>query len=198
MDLVLIFIKYMLGYMIVSLPLYLVARFIYIKKRKKKIKLIKELLLILFVLYMVGLASQTILPKWGMDFISQTGEFYIDSKDEINIFPLYTIYRHLFYVNMGDWGSNALLSIIANILLFSPFGFFIPLLWHRYDSLQKICLFGLIVTGSLEIVQLFIKQRADIDDVIFNTIGVILGYGVYLSYRKITIFLRFNNVNRNV
>ncbi|MEH6945109.1 VanZ family protein [Bacillus sp. JJ722] len=198
MDLVLIFIKYTLGYMFVLLPLYLVARFIYIKKKKKQLKLRKELLLILFVLYIVGLASQTILPKWGISLISQTGEFYIDTKDEINLLPLYTIYRHLFYVDMGDWGSNALITIIAKILLFLPLGFFIPLIWKEWNSSRKIFYLGVFLSFILEIAQLFIRRSADIDDVIFNTLGVIVGYGLYLVSKKTIISLRFNNANRNV
>ena len=56
----------MLGYMIVALPIYLIARIIFVKIRKQPVKKLHEVLLALFVLYLVGLASQTIIPKWNM------------------------------------------------------------------------------------------------------------------------------------
>ena len=56
----------MIGYMIVALPIYLIARIIFVKVMKLPVKKSHEVLLALFILYLVGLASQTIIPEWNM------------------------------------------------------------------------------------------------------------------------------------
>ncbi|MDE6087277.1 MAG: VanZ family protein [Oscillospiraceae bacterium] len=60
-----------------------------------------------------------------------------------------------------------------------PMGFFMPVLWKEYDSLKKIASLGLILSVSIELLQIFTFRLTDIDDIITNTTGAILGYLVF-------------------
>lgn len=76
--------------------------------------------------------------------------------------------------NMGV--GNALYNVIGNILLFMPLGFFIPLLFHKKNKLGLIALYGAVASLMIEIIQAFTAMNlCDIDDIIFNTLGAILG-----------------------
>ena len=78
----------------------------------------------------------------------------------------------------------ALSNIGGNIILFMPFGFFLPLLWRNYRSGHKIAIAGMCLSTMIEISQLFIHRGTDVDDVILNTIGTCVGYLVFKGVQK--------------
>ncbi len=189
------YIKDMTGYMVISLPIFLIIRYLYIKIKHKKTTVIKEVVLATFVLYIVGLASQTVIPKWYMGFIYEEG-FYFDflisnNVSQINLVPFHTISQYLFELNpnldAGDSGGISILNIAANMFLFTPLGFFIPLIWSKWDSFKKMFLVGLVITCLVEVLQFFIGRSTDIDDVILNVFGIIIGYGIYLFFKKFCV-----------
>ena len=186
MGLILMYIMSMIGYMIVALPFYVVGRIVFLKKKQKQIIIMNEIIILIFVLYLIGLASQTIIPNWNMGIVSDTGEFFFDVHlsneiSKVNLIPFHTLSQYIFETNtsVDAWGSVSLLNISANLLLFSPLGFFIPMIWKRRHSLKKVLLLGLAVTCLIEFVQLFVGRSTDIDDVILNTLGIIIGYGIF-------------------
>ena len=67
-------------------------------------------------------------------------------------------------------------NTLLNILLFVPLGFLLPAIWEEYDSLKKVLLIGLGLSFMIEILQIFTFRLTDIDDLITNTAGAILGY----------------------
>ena len=190
MRLILTYLSNMLTYVIVALPIYLICRLIFIKKTKKQVKVFNEILLTIFILYIIGLASQTIVPYWNMGIYSDTGKFYFNirltnSISEINLIPFKTLYEYLFVNNtsVSGWSSVSILNIFANTLLFLPLGLLTPLLWEKYDSFYKIFTLGLISTCLIEFIQIFIGRSTDFDDVILNTIGIIIGYTIFKLFK---------------
>lgn len=71
--------------------------------------------------------------------------------------------------------------IALNFLLFLPMGTFLPLVQNREKpSLKKTVLFIFLLSLLIEGIQFFFVGRlADIDDLLANTFGGILGYGIY-------------------
>ncbi|MGN7388659.1 VanZ family protein [Sporosarcina sp. SAFN-015] len=182
----------MLGYMIVALPIYAIVRMIIVKRRKRPVNKLHEVLLALFILYLVGLASQTIIPKWTMGIDVSTGKFFFDvyifdRLSSVNMMPFRTIMSY-FQANeyVSGWSSVSLVNLLGNMFVFSPIGFFIPLLWRRMDSFKAIFFIGFGVTCFIEGTQYFIGRSTDIDDIILNTIGVLIGYWVYLTWKVLT------------
>ena len=74
-----------------------------------------------------------------------------------------------------------------NIILFAPLGFFLPLLYRKYHRPGSVALTAFLFSLSVEIVQMFGGGASDINDLITNTVGAILGYFVY---KKLSLLLK--------
>ncbi len=89
----------------------------------------------------------------------------------------------------------ALCNVIGNILLFIPLGFCIPLFFSNKNKLSKVILYGFTASLTIEVLQIFTPfNTTDIDDIIFNTFGAILGFIIFnISYKifKNTKFEKF-------
>jgi glycopeptide antibiotics resistance protein len=179
------YIEGMIGYMILALPFYIVCRIVWIKRKKIVVSISREVWLGLFVVYVLGLASQTILPRWGFSF-------HFPNRFSINLIPFHTLYQYVFVsnANVSNWGSISILNLFGNVFLFSPIGMAVPFLWNRWNSAGKIFWLGLGITCFIETTQLFIGRSTDIDDVILNTLGVMIGF--YL-FRFVSGKLRVKN-----
>lgn len=72
---------------------------------------------------------------------------------------------------IGD-ARNAML----NVALFAPLGAFLPLLWREFRSLPRTALAGFGLSLAIEILQIFTFRLTDVNDLITNTLGTLLGY----------------------
>jgi len=70
-------------------------------------------------------------------------------------------------------------EIIPNIMLFIPLGIFIPVVFEKVRKLYKTTLIVFFVTVSVEFFQYFIGRSSDVDDIIANLLGGIIGYGIF-------------------
>ncbi len=154
-------------YCILFSPLYFLIRFIIIKRAH--FDFWKELLYYSFFLYSVCIFSQTILPS--REFLLG----YESTVGRSNFTPFATIQL---YVNLlgGPMHTVAVYNLVGNIVLFVPFGFYIPLIWKKYQYLWKMLIVSFAVPLFIETTQYFIGRSIDIDDVILNTIAIIIGY----------------------
>ena len=75
---------------------------------------------------------------------------------------------------------------LLNILLFVPLGFLVPLLWPQTDKFKYALLAGLSLLFFIEISQFFGYRLLDIDDLIANTAGALLGHLMYGLFARIT------------
>ena len=90
-------------------------------------------------------------------------------------------------VNLLDYESkkDLLLNIIGNFALFIPTGIVTPILYRNLDSLKKVTLTGFLISLTIEIIQLpFAVRASDVDDLILNTAGCLLGYALYRLFRR--------------
>jgi len=74
------------------------------------------------------------------------------------------------------------LQLVGNVLLFVPLGFLAPALRPRFRTLARAALLGLSVSLAIELAQLSMTlalhpfRSADLDDVMLNTIGTVIGF----------------------
>lgn len=183
----------MIPYCIFGLMLFVIVRVTFLRKRKPDPK--KDILTGLFVAYCFGLASQTVIPHFNFGISSSTGRPFLDvfltnDNASVNLIPFRSIIEQFTgrndAVSQTDTASVSLLNLLANLLLFSPLGFFIPLLYKKCDGWRRIALAGAAISALIEFIQLFIGRSSDIDDAILNTLGVMLGYCVLRLYKKIS------------
>ena len=70
-------------------------------------------------------------------------------------------------------------NLFGNVLIFLPFGFFMPMA-SKYRSFLSTSFYSLALSLIVEISQLFMKVGCfDVDDLLLNTIGGMLGYIVF-------------------
>lgn len=78
-----------------------------------------------------------------------------------------------------------LLNVIGNAAMFIPTGILLPILDRRLDSFWKVVGAGALMSLCIELLQLpFAVRSSDVDDLLLNTLGVALGYGIYALFAK--------------
>ena len=70
-------------------------------------------------------------------------------------------------------------QLLMNVGMFVPYGLLLPLVFPGLRCFPKTALAVLATTVSIETFQLFIGRSADIDDVIMNLAGGLLGYAIF-------------------
>ncbi len=92
------------------------------------------------------------------------------------------------FVTMFDYDGSIrdiLINIPGNIAMFIPTGIMLPLIYKNMDSMKKVVLTGLLISLCIEIIQLPFSVRAsDIDDLILNTIGCLIGWSITALVRR--------------
>ena len=96
-----------------------------------------------------------------------------------NLVPLREIRRFLSY--RDQLGTRAVvMNLAGNVLLFVPFGAILPVLSRSLRSPLRIAGAGLLLSVSVEVLQLLTRLGSfDVDDLILNTLGALLGYGIF-------------------
>lgn len=118
--------------------------------------------ILIFALYSIAVFSVVGVPT--------VGTFKVDFG--FNLVPLIDIVNSpLEYIK----------NTILNIILFIPLGFLVPAIWKNYRSINTMFIVGLALSVSIEILQIFTFRLTDIDDLITNTAGTVIGY--YISKR---------------
>lgn len=83
-------------------------------------------------------------------------------------------------LNFRPFASFGSISYFLNILLFIPMGFALPLMAKRYHNLWLTVGSGFLFSLLIELSQLLNIRCSDVDDLITNTFGVLLGYALWL------------------
>ena len=76
-------------------------------------------------------------------------------------------------------------NVVGNILMFLPFGFFVSY-YLKANKVGYPLVLTLIVSLTIELVQLKIGRVFDIDDVILNVIGGFCGFLIYVGLSAIS------------
>lgn len=79
-----------------------------------------------------------------------------------------------------DWTGYAL-----NVLLFMPLGVLLPLLCLWWARLHRVAAAGLFLSLLIEVSQLLNNRSTDVDDLLMNTLGAVLGFMLFrVIYRR--------------
>lgn len=79
-------------------------------------------------------------------------------------------------INLIPFSSEGAMTYILNIIMFMPLGFLLPLIWENFRNAKKVVLMGFLMSLTIEICQLFNIRTTDIDDLMMNTLGALVGY----------------------
>lgn len=89
-------------------------------------------------------------------------------------------------INLIPFRDGISLSMILNVVMFMPLGFLLPLLWKEYQSLVRTAIIGFCFSCGIEFCQLFNRRVSDVDDLLMNTLGAILGWLIWIVFSRIT------------
>lgn len=81
-------------------------------------------------------------------------------------------YNYIPFVGMDD----DLYETAMNVVMFIPYGIFLPVLWDRYGNLFFTLGSGFLFSLFIETGQIFSHRASDINDLITNTAGTLIGY----------------------
>ena len=191
MSAIIRFIADMSPYMVLALPFYILARFLYLRKVACPYNWYREAALLVFVLFSVGLASQAILPE--LEFGRDGFRIITEGTHTTNLIP-FRVFAMTYEEVFANGNLHALLiNFLGNIVMFMPFGFIIPLLWNVSDG--KVVLLGFTVSVTIEVSQFFLPRSTDVDDLLLNTLGAFLGLILYKAVARCAgiFFAKFKN-----
>lgn len=150
---------------IISVVILVSFRISYLLKNHERLVLYKELLMLSFVIYILCLFQ---VVTFQDDVTWSTNNFI----------PFREIFRY-------DIGSRLFFkNVIGNMIMFLPFGFFISY-YLKSEKISLPILLTIIASTSIEIVQMCIGRVFDIDDIILNICGGMIGYLLYSILNKI-------------
>jgi len=155
------------------------------KKKRKKSADSTPLLRFLFVVYAAILLwllfDRT--PNWGNDLS------YADQmRSSMNLIPFHTIKNYWTVVRRMEFSSlfwHCVINLGGNIFLFIPIGYFMPRLWpflRKFFSFLLSCVLAVVLVELLQLVTLL--GSLDIDDLILNLFGMIVGYLLFMISQK--------------
>jgi glycopeptide antibiotics resistance protein len=141
---------------------------------KKRIKLSGVLL---FGIYLLGLIYFLFLSE-------RYGRGAAMITDNCNLHPFYEIRRYLKYWKILGL-RTVCLNLAGNVVGFMPFGALLPVFSRGARRAWKTTLLGFEISALIEIAQYMLQVGSfDVDDMILNTTGALLGYLVFWIAEK--------------
>ena len=102
----------------------------------------------------------------------------------INLIPFVNLLNYEIYKEM-------LINVIGNTTMFIPLGIVWPCVFKKLDTHAKVIAAGVGFSLCIEILQLpFFDRVTDIDDLILNSVGFAVGYGIYLLVKTVKNYCR--------
>jgi len=156
-------------------------RFFYLQNHREKFCFHKEFWYLFSIVYM-----------WLLFEILTMTE--LNSSSGMNLVPFSEILRYDFGSKMFNY------NVIGNMLIFLPFGYLIGT-YVNPKKVWPVLITTLLTSTAIEFVQLKIGRSFDIDDIILNVVGGLIGYLLYIGIsaisRHLPDFFRsdlFNNI----
>ena len=176
-----------LGYFLQALPIasivgvvFLIIRLVLRRRENRRIKWGQEILRVIFVCYLTGLISLVVLPAnfwlyvYGGIFFGWWEEMGpVFQLGGVNLVP--TLLQCLTgELSLGSWMRTML---IGNVAMFVPFGLLLPLVTGIKGG-KRLVLAAVFVPACFEVAQLIFGRSLDVDDLICNFLGMVIGMGI--------------------
>lgn len=150
--------------LVIFLTILILVRFAYLRNTNSRLVLHKELFMLIFVAYILMLFE--LVTYSDVDFSGT------------NFVPFREILRY----SIGTSEFNN--QVLGNIILFIPFGYFVSSIVN-FKKVGGIFITTLLTSATIECVQYFIGRSFDIDDILLNVIGGIIGFLLYVGLKAI-------------
>lgn len=147
---------------------------------------LRELAMLLLWMYSAGMAVLTLSPEPGWLYHGLQGDWS----------PFFRLAWMGERVSLRPFSDlDSLHNLLGNILMFVPFGLLAGVL-RQGMRWKHALLLGLGITGFIECWQLLVGRYSDIDDVILNTVGVLLGWMLWRGLARIGRIVRKTDLKK--
>ena len=141
---------------------------------------------LIFFLYLL-VVIKVIIFKYPLDQLKAIAdtwsrEVILEGLDTANFTLFKTIRMYIDY----SYKLNSFENLVGNVVVFIPFGFLLPYVikWGRNFLVMLLNAFVLVL--GIEVFQLFSAFGAfDVDDILLNCFGAVLGYMAYHAYETV-------------
>ncbi|MCI9642382.1 MAG: VanZ family protein [Eubacterium sp.] len=192
------YIELIIRYLPLFFIFYIPIRIKYLKKKSKKIICFEEGLKLAFGVYLISLFSILIIPRLGVyvgfaPFEIELMHTINVNERSYNLIPFETISQQISDLKNGIDNYFPLTNILANLLLFLPMPIFIKLINIRVKDIYCL-LITLCICIMCEILQYLEGYRTcDIDDIILNFFGAVIGMTMFNISKNIYFKVKQNN-----
>ncbi len=150
--------------------------------RQKQFRWQRELQLMLVYICLIVVARFTFFPFSKVDGRIQPLLF-----DPAQMIPFRINFMPIVHLFDYEIRREALINFIGNTAMFIPIGIVWPSVFPQLRSFGKAMAAGVGFSLCIEILQLpFFDRVSDIDDLILNSLGYLMGYGIWVLVRKLT------------
>ena len=131
--------------------------------------------------------------------------FYKETKLLVYILYLFVLFQLVTTTDYGSYGYNNFIpfkeimrydiaaplfwrNVVGNIVVFAPFGYIITDIIHMFTKRMNLFIsfgFTVLMSSSIEFIQMFIGRSFDIDDIILNSLGGLIGFIAFVIMKKI-------------
>lgn len=141
---------------------------------------------LVFFLYLLAVIKVIIFkyPLEQLRAIASTWrrEVILEGLDTANFTLFKTIRMYIDY----SYKLNSFENLVGNIVVFIPFGFLLPYVMRQGRNFFVMLLNAFVLVLGIEVFQLFSAFGAfDVDDILLNCLGAVLGYATYQVYEAI-------------
>lgn len=110
---------------------------------------------------------------------------FLPHHSAYSFLPLKQISEYLFNFNRYNF-DIWFVNLFGNIIFFMPFGFLLPLVYNKGKTIKSSIIITVLVSSTVEILQYILHVGIlDIDDVLLNVIGSIIGLTIYKLFMSV-------------
>lgn len=154
-----------------SIGIFLSSLSLYLSEKNRQ-KTVRRAAFLLFLLY----CSILLIVLFGMRY----------SAGRVVSHPLNHITENINLIPFHEIGSWKLL--VGNGLLFFPFGFLLPIIWRKEPHFKTLIMTLFVVIIVVELLQVLTGLgQFDVNDVILNMIGGVIGFFVWKIYNDLIV-----------
>ena len=136
-------------------------------------------------LYVVLFAAYLILLFYFLFFSEGLGRASTEAEYRYNLTLFREIKRFIEYRHVLGYKA-VFLNVVGNVIAFMPFGFLLPPLMNYKTNWFVTTIWAFLFSLFVETIQLFFRLGSfDVDDMLLNTIGGLLGYIICILLKGI-------------
>lgn len=176
--------------------LYIIFRFLKLKKNNGDINSKKEVLYLIFVCYIVGLFNLVLVPRNFWNTIWHNIFYNLNENPFEGIFDFsYNFIPTIYKIIIGEYalGSWVKTMIVGNLLMFIPMGILLSLCFKNFKK-KNMFKYAILTPLAIEAIQLVVGRSFDIDDLVMNFLGIVIGYYIVELVKKLKCLINIKTL----